>query len=386
VELGVLSLSDLQIRPATGKRVGYGERLDEIVGYATLADRLGMDVFALGEHHTLDFAVASPAVVLATVAARTTRIRLTSAVTVLPVLDPVRVYQDFATLDLLSHGRAEIIAGRSAFIEPFAIFGEQVSDYDDLFSEKLQLLLELRAHERVTWTGRFRAPLQDAPITPRVAPTSLPVWAGVGGSPTSAERAGRLGLPMVLGYIGGPLTQARQAVDVYREAGERAGHPDKLKVAISTHFYAAATPEAAGDVYPYYHEYLRPKGPGGRGFVVSRPQFDAGTQRGNAIMIGSSAQLIEKILDAHQVLGLDRFFGQIDWGGLPKPLVEESIHRFAEQIAPVDCCFVGASSPWPIFGAHRRLRRSSPESWRWPTRSRTAGWETSMRVCMHRRP
>jgi len=335
VQLGVLSLSDVQVRPDTGERVGHGERLDDIVGYATLADRLGLDVFALGEHHTLDFAVSSPAVALAAIAARTSRIRLTSAVTVLPVLDPLRVYQDFATLDLISHGRAEIIAGRSAFTEPFAIFGEQVADYDALFTEKLDLLLTLRAHDRVSWQGRFRPALHDAPVTPRIAPGSLPVWAGVGGSPESAERAGRLGLPMVLGYIGGPLRHAQHAVDVYRAAGERAGHQDRLQVGISTHFYAADTPRQAADVYPYYYEYLRPKTPGGRGYTVSREQFEVGTQRGNAIMIGSTAQLIEKILDAHQALGLDRFYGQIDWGGLPRTMVEDSIHRFAEQIAPV---------------------------------------------------
>ncbi|MCM3923166.1 LLM class flavin-dependent oxidoreductase [Frankia sp. AiPs1] len=335
LELGVLSLSDAQIRLATGVRVGHGERLDEIVGHATLAERVGLDLFALGEHHTLDFAVSSPAVVLAAVAARTSRIRLTSAVTVLPILDPVRLYQDFATLDLLSHGRAEIIAGRSAYAEPFEMFGEHLADADALFDEKLRLLLTLREQERVTWRGRFRPPLTDAPITPRAEPGSLPVWVGVGGSPTSAERAGRLGLPMVLGYIGGPLSHARRAVDVYRAAGEQAGHPERLKVGISTHFYAAASEQDARAVHPYYYEYLRPKTPGGRGFIVSAEAFADGMRRGNAIMIGTPAQLIEKILDAHQTLGLDRFYGQIDWGGLPREQVADSIHRFADAVAPV---------------------------------------------------
>jgi alkanesulfonate monooxygenase SsuD/methylene tetrahydromethanopterin reductase-like flavin-dependent oxidoreductase (luciferase family) len=255
-------------------------------------------------------------------------------VTVLPVLDPVRVYQDFATVDLVSGGRAEIAVGRSAFTEPFGIFGADLRDYDALFSEKLDLLLQLRENDHVTWSGKFRPPLHDAPVTPRAHQEPLPVWLGVGGSPQSAERAGRLGLPMVLGYIGGPLDHARQATDIYRAAGDRAGHPGKLRVGISTHFYAGATPEAARKVFPYYHEYLRPKTPGGRGFVVNQAQFDAGIQRGNAIMIGSSAQLIEKILDAHQALGLDRFFGQIDWGGLPATMVEESVNRYATEIAP----------------------------------------------------
>jgi alkanesulfonate monooxygenase SsuD/methylene tetrahydromethanopterin reductase-like flavin-dependent oxidoreductase (luciferase family) len=335
VELGVISLSDIQSDPATGRPHSVEQRMGEIVGYATLADRTGLDVFCLGEHHTLDFAVSSPAVVLAAAAARTSRIRLTSGVTVLPVLDPVRVYQDFAQVDLLSHGRAEITVGRSAFTEPFEIFGVDLGDYDAVFGEKLDLLLQVREHDHVTWSGTFRPPLQDAPIAPRAVQEPLPVWIGVGGSPQSALRAGRLGLPMVLGYIGGPLEHVRRTVEIYRRAGEHAGHPpERLRVGISTHFYAGATAADARRTFPYYHEYLRPKTPGGRGFVVDQAQFDAGTRRGNAVMIGSSEQLIEKILDAHQALRLDRFLGQIDWGGLPRAAVGDSIHRYAEEIAP----------------------------------------------------
>jgi alkanesulfonate monooxygenase SsuD/methylene tetrahydromethanopterin reductase-like flavin-dependent oxidoreductase (luciferase family) len=334
MELGILSLSDIQTNPETGQPFPTGQRLDEIVGYAALADQLGLDVFGLGEHHSLDFAVSSPAVALAAIAARTSTIRLTSAVTVLSALDPVRVYQDFATLDLLSHGRAEIIAGRSAFTEPFPLFGVRLEDYDALFAEKLDLLLQLREEDRVTWSGKFRSPLADAPIAPRAQQQPLPVWAGVGGTPMSAARAGLLGLPMVLGYIGGTLANARRAVDIYRAAGEHAGHPEKLRVGISTHFFAGATSAAARAVYPHYHEYLRPKTRGGRGFLVNQDAFEAGTRREGAIMIGSSEELIEKILDARDVLGIDRVFGQVDWGGLPPALVEESIARFATEIAP----------------------------------------------------
>jgi alkanesulfonate monooxygenase SsuD/methylene tetrahydromethanopterin reductase-like flavin-dependent oxidoreductase (luciferase family) len=335
IELGALSLADLLRNMDTGATATAAERIDEIIGYGMLAERLGLELFALGEHHTLDFAVSSPAVVLAAIAARTQRIRLTSAVTVLSVLDPVRVYQDFAQLDLISHGRAEVIAGRSAFVEPFALFGENPADYDALFAEKLDLLLHLSRDSHVTWKGRFRPPLTDAPIAPRAYQQTLPVWVGVGGSPESAERAGRLGLPMVLGYIGGPLIRAQQAVDIYRQAGERAGHPEKLRVGISTHFYAGDNATAAREVFPYYHEYLRPKTPGGRGFVVDRASFEAGTKPGQALMIGSSDELIAKILEADQVLGgLDRFYGQVDWGGLPRPLVEASITRLATEIAP----------------------------------------------------
>jgi len=334
MDFGILSLSDIQADQVTGRPLPTGPRLDEIVGYAELADRLGLDLFALGEHHGPDFAVSSPAVVLAAIAARTQNIRLTSAVTVLSVLDPVRVYEDFATLDLLSHGRAEIIAGRSAFTEPFGLFGVDLDDYDAIYAEKLALLLRLREQDRVTWSGRFRPPLDDAAIAPRAQQRPLPVWAAVGGSPQSAARAGLLGLPMVLGYIGGPLSHPRQAVAIYRAAGERAGHPEKLSVGISTHFFAAASEQAAGAVFPYYREYLRPKTPGGRGFHVDRVRFTEGTRRGNAIMIGTTEQLIEKILDAVEALGLDRFYGQVDWGGIPAELVEESITRFATEIVP----------------------------------------------------
>ena len=181
----------------------------------------------------------------------------------------------------------------------------------------------------MTWSGRFRPALHDAEIAPRAVQAPLPVWAGVGGSPASAERAGRLGLPMVLGYIGGPLSHAKRSVDLYRAAGEMTGHTDKLRVGISTHFYAGTE-----DVFGYYHEYLRPKPPGNRGFNVSRTQFQAGTRRGQALMIGSSEQITEKILDAQEALGIDRFYGQVDWGGLPRAMVEDSIHRFASEIAP----------------------------------------------------
>jgi alkanesulfonate monooxygenase SsuD/methylene tetrahydromethanopterin reductase-like flavin-dependent oxidoreductase (luciferase family) len=334
MELGVISLSDLQADPETGRPGAPGARLDDTIAYARLADRLGLDMFALGEHHSPDFAVSSPAVVLAAIAAQTENIRLTSGVTVLSALDPVRVYQDFAQLDLLSRGRAEIIAGRSAFTEPFALFGAPLDDYDQLFAEKLDLLLRLREHERVTWSGRYRPPLNDAHVTPRALQDPLPVWIGVGGSPQSAARAGHLGLPMVLGYIGGTLAHGRRAVDIYRAAGEAAGHPEKLRVGISTHFYAAATEHDADAVFPHYHEYLRPKTPGGRGFHVDHATFTASRHRNGALMIGTTDQLIEKILDAHSQLGVTRFFGQIDWGALPRTQVEDSIERLATEIAP----------------------------------------------------
>jgi alkanesulfonate monooxygenase SsuD/methylene tetrahydromethanopterin reductase-like flavin-dependent oxidoreductase (luciferase family) len=334
VELGVLSLGDLQRDQRTGRLHRPVDRMAEILRYAELADQLGLDVFAIGEHHSREFFTSSPAMVLAAAAARTTGIRLTSATTLLGVADPVRVYEDFASLDVISRGRAEITVGRSAFVEPFALFGYDTADYDTLFAEKLGLLLDIRAHETVTWSGRFRPSLHGAAVVPRAVQDRLPVWVGVGGSPASAERAGRLGLPMVLGYIGGTLAHLRPLADAYRAAGEQAGHGGELKVAISTHFHAGADPAAARSVYPYYHEYLRPKQPGGRGFEVSQAAFDIGTSRQGAIMIGSAGEITDKLLDAVKALSLDRVYAQVDWGGLPSGLVEESIARYATEIAP----------------------------------------------------
>ena len=336
MELGIVSLSDIQLDPATGRPVPAERRLAEIIGYAELADTLGLDVFGLGEHHGADFAVSSPAVVLAAVAARTSNIRLTSAVTVLSALDPVRVYEEYATHDLISRGRAEVIVGRSAFVQPFGLFGIDTADYDAIFAEKLDLLLQLRAQPRLSWTGRFRPPIIDPAIAPRARQDPLPIQVGVGGTPASAQRAGRLGLPMVLGLIGGSIAHARRSVDIYREAGQRAGHADRLSVGISTHFFAGAAPTAARDVFPYYQEYLRPKTPGGRGLHIDRAGFEAGTAPGNALMIGSTDELITKLVLAHEILGVDRVFGQIDWGGMPRGLVQDSIARYASEIAPAD--------------------------------------------------
>src|SRR4051812_13242564 len=335
MELGIISLSDLTADPHTGRPVAAVDRLDATLAYARAAYQLGLDVFALGEHHSHKFAVASPAVALAAIAAQTERIRLTSGVTVLSALDPVRVYQDFAQLDLLSHGRAEIIAGRSAFAEPFALFGAPMNEYDELFAEKLDLLLRLREQDRITWSGRYRPPLHEAQIAPRALQAQLPVWVGVGGTPASAARAGRLGLPMMLGYIGGTPEHARRTVDTYRAASQAAGHdPTTLQVGISTHFYAAETEQDAADVFEHYRTYLHPDTNNGRGFIIDRATFDAARHRDGALMIGTPEQLTEKILDAHAQLGITRFVAQFDWRGLPATRVHESVARLATELAP----------------------------------------------------
>jgi alkanesulfonate monooxygenase SsuD/methylene tetrahydromethanopterin reductase-like flavin-dependent oxidoreductase (luciferase family) len=337
MQLGVFSLTDIAADPYSGERPTATKRIADIVDYAIAADRAGLDVFGLGEHHTLDFAVSSPAVVLGAIAQATSSILLTSAVSVLSVLDPVRLYQDFAAVDLLSAGRAEITVGRSAFTEPFPLFGIDLADYDDVFEEKLDLLLQLRASDHVTWRGRFRPPLDNAPIAPRAHSGELAIRVGIGGTPGSAIRAGRLGLPMTLGLIGGSPARAKPLFDLYRQAGQQSGQPaEKLKAGLVSHFLVGPTSQGARDaLFPYYRGYLAPKTPGGRGFVVDRPSFDELAGPRGAIMVGSPQEVIDKILYENDLFDLDRFMGQVDLGGLPNSAVLESIELFATEVAPV---------------------------------------------------
>ncbi|MGP3920583.1 LLM class flavin-dependent oxidoreductase [Nonomuraea sp. 10N515B] len=336
MELGILSLSDLQTDPATGTLHDPARRTREIISYAIAADQAGLDVFALGEHHSPDFSVANPAIPLAAIAQATTRIRLTSAVSVLSTLDPVRLHQDFASLDHLSDGRAEIIAGRSAFLDAFTLFGIDPADYDEVFAEKIDLLLAIRDSEYVTWSGRHRPALDHLPVPPRPQQARLPLWLGVGGTPSSAERAARLGLPMVLGLIGGDIRSARPLIEHYRAVGQAAGHaPETLRLGVTSHFYIGKTSQGArADLYPYYREYLRPKTPGGRGWLVSPEQYQAIAGPFGALMTGSPQEVIDKILTERELFGIDRFMGQVDFGGMPPHMVGDSIELLATEVAP----------------------------------------------------
>src|SRR6185437_5108676 len=240
MELGVYSFADVARDPSTGQPASAEQRLADLIEEIELADQVGLDVYGVGEHHRPDYAISAPAVVLAAAAVKTRRIRLTSAVTVLSSDDPVRVFQDFATIDLLSHGRAEIMAGRGSFIESFPLFGYDLDDYDDLYVEKLDLLLQLRAGDRVTWAGKHRAPIDNLPVFPRPVQNPLPVWVAVGGSPQSVVRTGVLGLPMALAIIGGSPERFAPIVALYRDAAQRAGHdPTTIKVSINSHTYVA---------------------------------------------------------------------------------------------------------------------------------------------------
>lgn len=325
MQLGVFSLTDL----ADGATPEV--RVREIVDLGVRAGEVGMDVFGVGEHHTARFAVASPAVVLAAVAALTSRITLTSAVSVLSVLDPVRLCQDFAQLDLVSGGRAEITAGRSAYAEPFEIFGVPIDDYDVVFQEKLGLLLALRTGAPVSWSGRYRSALDGAVIVPRLA-RELPIRLGVGGTRESAARAGRLGLPMTLGLLSGSPERARPIVDLYRSVGADHGQPEEdLRVGVVSHLYVGRTSQRARDTfYPRYRTYFAD----GRGVELDRDTFDRFAAPGGPLVVGSPAEVADKILSQHEALTIDRFMGQVDLGELPASEALASIDLFASEVAP----------------------------------------------------
>jgi probable LLM family oxidoreductase len=337
-EFGVYTFGDLFPDPQTGRTISARQRLEEIVAAAKLADEAGLDVFGFGEHHRLDFAASSTPVVLAAIAQATQRIRLTSATTVLSTSDPVVVFEDFATLDLISNGRAEIIAGRGAFVESFPLFGYDLNDYDDLFKEKIELLLELGNKERVTWNGRFRPALNNAEISPRPIQKPLPVWIGVGGTMESAARAGKLGKGMAMALLSGDPYLYKLRVDIYRQAFLEAGHnPADLKVSINSHGYIAKTSrQALDEFYPYYANYWGPLMlERGRRFGITRTDFEKFVRPEEGLAVGSPEQVVEKILYQYEMFGHHRFVAQIDIGGQPFSRVAAAIELLAAEVAPV---------------------------------------------------
>lgn len=338
MELGLYTLSDLSSNAGPNNGVDAETRIADTIKAAQLADQAELNVFGIGEHHRLDFAVPSPAVVLASIAQATQQIRLTSAVTVLSAADPVRVYEDFAVLDLVSHGRAEIMVGRGVFTEPFPLFGFDLRDYDELFTEKLELLRALNKEAHVSWHGQFRSPLNNAEIAPRPHQKQLPIWIAVGGSPESAVRAGALGLPMALAVLGGSISRIAEIVELYRDAGRRAGHPEsKLKISINSHTHIGLTPENARDLFfPYYQRYLGRSLPNsGRRPTVSRSDFGSMTSPGSALLVGSAEEISEKILQEYELVHHDRFLAQIDIGGLPFREVARVIELYGTRVAPI---------------------------------------------------
>lgn len=336
LELGIYSFAETTIDPATGRRAGTAERLRDLLEEITLADQVGLDVYGVGEHHRPDFAVAAPAVVLAAAAARTTRIRLSSAVTVLSSDDPVRVFQEFSTVDLISNGRAEIMAGRGSFIESFPLFGYDLADYDDLFADKLDLLLALRAGDRVTWQGRHRAALKDQPIYPRPVQNPLPVWVAIGGTPQSAARAGTLGLPLAIAIIGGEPARFTPFVEVYREAWARAGHdPTLARVGINSHgFLADTAQEAADSFWPRYQDAMGRIGRERGWPPPTRAHYDRERSPSGALLVGGPQQVTDKILYEHELFGMDRFLLQLSVGTMPHAQMMRAIELYGTVVAP----------------------------------------------------
>ncbi len=330
MELGLYTFADV------GPGIDPAQRLRNLIEEIELADQVGLEVFGVGEHHRPDYAVSAPAVVLAAAAERTKNIRLTSAVTVLSSDDPVRVFQDFATLDLLSGGRAEIMAGRGSFIESFPLFGYDLGDYDELFVEKLELLLELRESERVTWSGRHRASLDDAGVYPRPVQDPLPVWIAVGGTPQSVVRAALLGLPLAIAIIGGQPERFAPLARLYREAASQAGHdPARLPISINSHTYVAETSRQASDEYfPTYAAMMNRIGRERGWAPMSRAQFEAGRSPRGALVVGSPEEVAEKILFEHELFDHQRFMAQISVGTLAHDKVMRAIELFGTEVAP----------------------------------------------------
>ncbi|MEX2127419.1 MAG: LLM class flavin-dependent oxidoreductase [Xanthobacteraceae bacterium] len=336
MELGVYTFADMNPNPPDRGASG-AERLRNLIEEIELADRVGLDVFGVGEHHRPDYSVSATIVPLAAAAERTKRIKLTSAVTVLSSDDPVRVYQQYATLDLLSGGRAEIMVGRGSFIESFPLFGYNLNDYDELFSEKLELLLKIRDNERVTWSGRHRAALSDQPVYPRALQRALPIWVAVGGNPPSVVRAGTLGLPMALAIIGGMPERFAPLLDLYREAARRAGHnPAKLPVGINSHgFVAEDANQAANIFYPSYAETMTRIGRERGWPPTTRDQFEASRTPRGALLVGSPQEVIDKIMFQYGVFRHQRFLMQMSLGTMPHDKVLRSIELFGTRVAPV---------------------------------------------------
>ena len=338
MEIGLYTFGELTPHGADGKRISAEQRLKEILAAARLADQAGLAIFALGEHHRLDFSIAATPVVLAAIAQVTRTIRLASAVTILSTADPVKVFEDFATVDLLSGGRAEVIAGRGVFTESFPLFGYDLADQDQLFAEKLDLLLQLNAAERVTWQGRFRPALKDAPIPPRPVQGRLPIWVGTGGTPGSAVRAGALGLPLALANIGLPPAQLAPHVELYRRTGTQAGHrAADLKVAVASHLHVQKnSQDAMRTFYPHYAGYFRNHTPDRyRAREISLSDYEKLASPEGALFVGSPQQIIDKILYEHRLFGHRRFIAQIDIGGLPYAKVADVIELLATEVMPV---------------------------------------------------
>ncbi|WP_456279472.1 LLM class flavin-dependent oxidoreductase [Bacillus sp. AK128] len=336
MEIGISTFVETTPDVKTGHVISHAQRIREVVEEIVLADQVGLDVFGVGEHHREDFAASSPAVILAAAASQTKRIRLTSAVTVLSSADPVRVFQDFATVDAISNGRAEIMAGRGSFIESFPLFGYNLQDYDELFEEKLELLLKIRESEKVTWRGGHRPAIQNLGVYPRPVQNPLPVWIGSGGNSESVVRAGLLGLPLVLAIIGGRPKQFAPLVQLYKNAAEHAGHdPEKLTVASHSHGFIAEDTETAADkFFPSTQQVMNKLGRERGWGHYDRASFDAARSFEGALYVGDAETVSSKIIDLRKNVGITRFMLHVPVGSMPHEEVMNAIELLGKEVAP----------------------------------------------------
>jgi probable LLM family oxidoreductase len=336
MELGIYTFAELTADPATGKKISAHQRMRDLMEEVTLAEQVGLDVFAVGEHHRPDYIVSSPAVVLGAAAERTKKIKLSSAVTVLSSDDPVRVFQDFSTIDLLSEGRAELMVGRGSFIESFPLFGYDLRDYDALFSEKLDLLLKINAQEKVTWQGKHRPSIQNLGVYPRPYQDKLPIWIAIGGTPESIARAAMLGIPMALAIIGGTPDRFAPHVDFYRETAKEAGHAtESLQVSINSHTYIADTSQRAADeFYPSYADTMSRIGRERGWPPIDREHYEMMREPTGSLLVGSPQQVVDKILYEHSLFKHTRFLAQMSVGTMPHAQMMRSIELFGTQVAP----------------------------------------------------
>ncbi|MCM3762461.1 LLM class flavin-dependent oxidoreductase [Alkalihalobacillus oceani] len=336
MEIGISTFVETTPDVNTGKTISHAERIREVVEEIVLADQVGLDVFGVGEHHREDFAASNPAVILSAAASQTKRIRLTSAVTVLSSDDPVRVFQEFATLDAISNGRAEIMAGRGSFIESFPLFGYDLHDYNELFDEKLDLLLQIRQSEKVTWQGKHRPAIRNLGVYPRPVQDPLPVWIGSGGNPESVVRAGTLGLPLVLAIIGGRPLQFAPLVQLYKQAAAEAGHdPEKLTVASHSHGFIAEDREEAADAFFPSTQLVMNKLGKERGWGhYGRASFDAARSLEGALYVGDPDTVAEKIIHLRKNVGITRFMLHVPVGSMPHEQVMKAIELLGTKVAP----------------------------------------------------
>lgn len=336
MELGLITFADMKPETLPGPGIKGRQRISDLMEEIRLADELGLDVFGVGEHHRPDYAVSSPAVILGAAAMVTSKIKLTSAVTVLSSDDPVRVFQQYATVDQLSGGRAEIMAGRGSFIESFPLFGYDLQDYDELFSEKLDLLLKLNQQAVVSWKGTHRPSLDQLGVYPRPYRERLPVWLAAGGTPASAVRAAKLGLPLMLAIIGGRPKQFASFIQLYKETASEAGYSGgDLQLGVNNHFYVGEdSRKAAGEFYPYYAQMMNRVGRERGWSPLSRETYEYLRSPAGALMVGSVQEVTEKILYEHELFGNTRFLAQASVGNVPHKMVMKNIELFGTRVAP----------------------------------------------------